>query len=116
MVPPELNRSAPAWSWSTNGSLQTAASANRRSPSSASTPAASRLVIQYLGGEAARLKTCDADVVIGPKVGDASSFDFARKKELMAAGVAAARDAVPTIRAAIERAARRPVSVSSHGP
>jgi NTE family protein len=62
----------------------------------------------------ARLKAADADVVIAPKVGESSSFDFTRKKELMAAGVAAAREAIPAIRAAIARASLRATPVPSH--
>ncbi|MBZ5640033.1 MAG: patatin-like phospholipase family protein [Acidobacteriia bacterium] len=72
--------------------------------------------IALLGRELARLKARDADVVILPKVGETSSFDFSRKKELMAAGVAAAREAIPGIRAAIERASTRPDPVPAHGP
>jgi NTE family protein len=70
--------------------------------------------IALLARGMARLKAKDADVVIAPKVGEASSFDFSRKKELMAAGVAAAREAIPAIREAIARAAARPAPVPAH--
>jgi NTE family protein len=64
--------------------------------------------IALLSRELARVKAKDADVVIKPKVGETSSFDFSRKKELMAAGVAAAREAIPAIREAIARASAHP--------
>ena len=70
--------------------------------------------IVLLGRELARLKGRGADVLISPKVGDTSSLDFSRKKELMAAGVAAAREAMPAIREAIARASSRSEPVSSH--
>jgi NTE family protein len=72
--------------------------------------------IALLGRELARIKSREADVVIAPKVGDTSSFDFGRKKELMAAGVAAAREALPAIREAIARAALRPSPVPANAP
>jgi NTE family protein len=56
--------------------------------------------------ELARMKLRDADVVLTPKVGTTRVFDFERKKELMSAGVAAARESLPAIREAIRRAAR----------
>lgn len=64
--------------------------------------------------ELARYKAAEADVVISPKVGDTSPYDFSRKKELMAAGMAAAREALPEIRDAILRAALRPAPVAAH--
>jgi NTE family protein len=70
--------------------------------------------IVLLGRELARLKSAGADVLISPKVGETSSLDFSKKKELMTAGVAAAREAVPAIREAIARAASRPAPASSH--
>jgi NTE family protein len=70
--------------------------------------------IVLLGRELARLKGRGADVLISPKVGDTSSLDFSRKKELMAAGVAAAREAMPAIREAIARASLRSQPVPSH--
>jgi NTE family protein len=72
--------------------------------------------IVLLAREIARIKAREADVLISPKVGETSSFDFSRKKDLMAAGVAAAREAVPAIREAIVRASLRPAPVSSHSP
>ncbi len=64
--------------------------------------------------ELSRVKLRDADVVVAPKVGTAGVFDFTRKKELMTAGVAAAREALPAIREAMERAALRPQPLPSH--
>jgi NTE family protein len=43
-----------------------------------------------------------ADVLVQPKVGGIAMLDFGRRKEAMDAGIVAARDAVPRIRAAIE--------------
>jgi NTE family protein len=43
-----------------------------------------------------------ADVLVQPKVGGIGMLDFARRKEAMDAGIAAAREAAPRIRAAIE--------------
>jgi NTE family protein len=43
-----------------------------------------------------------ADVLILPKVGGVGMLDFGRKKFCMQAGMDAARQAVPRIRAAIE--------------
>ena len=43
-----------------------------------------------------------ADVLVQPKVGGFGMLDFARRKEAMDAGIAAAREAAPRIRAAIE--------------
>lgn len=57
--------------------------------------------LTILTREMARLKSRGADVLIEPEVGDTSPFDFSRKKELMAAGIAAARQAIPAIRAAL---------------
>jgi NTE family protein len=57
--------------------------------------------LTILTREMARLKSQGADVLIEPKVGDTSPFDFTKKKELMAAGVQAAREAMPAIRAAL---------------
>ncbi len=70
--------------------------------------------IALLGRELVRLKSVGADVLISPKVGETSSLDFSRKKELMTAGVAAGREAIPAIREAIARASLRPATVSSH--
>jgi NTE family protein len=70
--------------------------------------------IVLLGRELARLKGRAADVLISPKVGDTSSLDFSRKKELMAAGIAAAREAMPAIREAIAHASLRSQPVPPH--
>jgi NTE family protein len=43
-----------------------------------------------------------ADVLVQPKVGGIGMLDFARRKEAMDAGIAAAREAAPRIRAAID--------------
>jgi len=43
-----------------------------------------------------------ADVLVQPKVGGIGMLDFAHRKEAMDAGIAAAREAAPRIRAAIE--------------
>lgn len=64
--------------------------------------------VAILTRELSRVKVREADVVISPAVGDASPFDFERKRDLMAAGVAAAKSAVPAIREAIRRASLRP--------
>jgi len=48
-----------------------------------------------------RLRAKEADVVIVPEVGQIAYDDFTRKRELIAAGEAAARAALPAIRAAI---------------
>ena len=44
-----------------------------------------------------------ADVLVQPKVGGVGMLDFAKRKECMHAGMEAAREAVPRIRAAIEQ-------------
>lgn len=72
--------------------------------------------LAILGRELGRYRAKDADVVISPHVGNSGVFDFGRKKDLMAAGVAAAREAVPAIREAILRAATRPDSIPAHNP
>jgi NTE family protein len=43
-----------------------------------------------------------ADVMVQPKVGGIAMLDFTRRKEAMDAGIAAAREALPRIRAAID--------------
>ena len=42
-----------------------------------------------------------ADVLVTPKIGDVTMLDFSQKKRCMAAGIEAAREAVPRIRKAI---------------
>jgi NTE family protein len=48
----------------------------------------------------------DADVVIAPDVGDVGFNDFSQKRRLLEAGMEAARQALPKIRAAIEARTR----------
>jgi NTE family protein len=43
-----------------------------------------------------------ADVLVQPKVGSVAMLDFSRKKECVQAGIDAARQALPRIRAAID--------------
>ncbi len=57
----------------------------------------------------AHLRTT-ADVLVQPKVGGIAMLDFGRRKEAMDAGIVAARDAVPRIRAAIDAWKRRKVA------
>jgi NTE family protein len=54
-----------------------------------------------------------ADVLITPKVGDVAMLDFTQKKRCVQAGIDAAREAVPRIRAAIEAWQRR---AAAHAP
>jgi NTE family protein len=49
----------------------------------------------------ARLRAAEADVVIEPDAGDVGYDDFTQKKRLVDAGIAAAEEAMPRIRAAI---------------
>ncbi len=70
--------------------------------------------LAILKRELGRYKAAEADVVISPKVGDTSPFDFSKRKELMAAGMAATREALPAIRDAILRASLRPASLPAH--
>jgi NTE family protein len=49
----------------------------------------------------ARLRR-DADVLVTPAVGDVAMLDFGQKKRCMQAGIEAARQAMPRIRAAVE--------------
>jgi NTE family protein len=51
-----------------------------------------------------------ADVLVQPKVGGIAMLDFGRRKEAMEAGIAAARDAMPRLRAAIEAWKKRKAS------
>jgi NTE family protein len=57
--------------------------------------------ITVMAAEIGRLRAQEADVVITPEVGDVFFNDFSRKKELIEAGEAAARAAMPAIRAAL---------------
>jgi NTE family protein len=43
-----------------------------------------------------------ADVLVQPKVGGIAMLDFGRRKEAMDAGIAAAQEAIPRVRAAID--------------
>jgi NTE family protein len=45
----------------------------------------------------------NADVLVVPEVGRVGFIDFDRKDEAIAAGIEAAREALPRIRAAVER-------------
>lgn len=62
--------------------------------------------VSIMAAEIGRRSTRDADVVIEPDVGDVAYDDFSQKRRLIAAGEAAARAALPAIRAAIEAKAR----------
>jgi NTE family protein len=62
-----------------------------------------------------------ADVLVQPKVGGIAMLDFGRRKEAMDAGIVAARDAVPRIRAAIDAWKKRnplpsPASLGNGSP
>jgi len=59
--------------------------------------------VMVMGNEIAEARAREADVVIRPEVGSIAFDDFSRKKELIAAGEAAARAALPEIRAALGR-------------
>lgn len=60
-----------------------------------------------MAAEMGRTKSREADVVIEPSVGDVAYDDFTQKKRLIEAGEAAARSALPAIRAAIAAKTRR---------
>ena len=57
--------------------------------------------VTIMAAEIGRLRAREADVVIEPEVGDIAYDDFSQKKRLIEAGEAAARRALPAIRAAI---------------
>jgi NTE family protein len=57
--------------------------------------------VTIMAAEIGRLRAREADVVIEPEVGDVAYDDFSQKKRLIEAGEAAARRALPAIRAAI---------------
>ncbi len=57
--------------------------------------------VTVMSAEIGRLRAREADVVITPDVGDVAYDDFTQKKRLIEAGEAAARQALPAIRAAI---------------
>ena len=54
-----------------------------------------------MSAEIARLRAREADVVVSPEVGDVAYDDFTQKKRLIEAGEAAARRALPALRAAL---------------
>jgi NTE family protein len=57
-----------------------------------------------------------ADVLVQPKVGNMGMLDFSKKKECMLAGIEAAREAVPRIRAAIDQwKARKALELTPRG-
>jgi NTE family protein len=57
-----------------------------------------------------------ADVLVQPKVGTIGMMDFGRRKEAMDAGIAAAREAAPRIRAAVEQwKARKAAEAAGRG-
>lgn len=60
-----------------------------------------------MAAEVGRCNALGADVVVSPEVGGVAYDDFTQKKRLFEAGMAAARTALPAIRAAIEAKTRR---------
>jgi len=63
--------------------------------------------ITVMSAEIGRLRGKDADVLIEPAVGDVAYDDFTQKKRLIEAGETAARQALPSIRAAMAAKSRR---------
>lgn len=63
--------------------------------------------VALMSAEIAKLRSAEADVVIRPEVGDVAYDDFSQKKRLIEAGEAAARAALPELRAAIQSKSRR---------
>lgn len=63
--------------------------------------------VTIMSAEIGRLCGTDADVVIRPDVGNVAYDDFSQKRRLIEAGAAAARRALPAIRAAIAAKTRR---------
>jgi NTE family protein len=59
--------------------------------------------VMVMANEIAEARSAEADVVIRPEVGSIAFDDFSKKKELIAAGEAAAREAMPAIREALGR-------------
>ncbi len=57
--------------------------------------------ITIMGAENARVRKQDADILIAPQIGDVGMLDFTQKKRCMQAGIEAASQAMPQIRAAI---------------
>jgi NTE family protein len=62
--------------------------------------------VSIMAAEIGRCRAAEADVVITPQVGDVAYDDFSRKKQLIEAGAAATRDALPAIRIAVEAKTR----------
>jgi NTE family protein len=62
--------------------------------------------VSVMSVEIARLRAREADVTIWPEVGNVAYDDFSQKKRLIEAGEAAARAALPEIRAAIAKKTR----------
>jgi NTE family protein len=58
--------------------------------------------VQIMAREIGKSGLAKADVAIVPRVGAIGSFDFSKKKECVAAGMDAAREALPRLRLAIE--------------
>jgi NTE family protein len=63
--------------------------------------------VTLMTAEIGRLRAREADVVIQPDTGAVRYDDFSQKRRLMEAGAAAARNALPAIRAAIAAKTRR---------
>lgn len=59
--------------------------------------------VSIMANEIAEARASEADVVIRPDVGSIAFDDFSKKKRLIEAGEAAAREALPEIRAALRR-------------
>ncbi len=72
--------------------------------------------LTIMAGEIARCRASEADVVITPDVGDVAYNDFSQKKRLIEAGMAAAREAIPAIRAAIAARTALPAPATSPAP
>jgi len=63
--------------------------------------------VAIMSAEIGACRAKEADVVISPEVGSVAFDDFSQKKKLIEAGEAAARQALPAIRAAIAAKTRR---------
>ncbi|MBN1959642.1 MAG: patatin-like phospholipase family protein [Deltaproteobacteria bacterium] len=59
--------------------------------------------INIMMGEAAKVQSKLADVVIVPKIGDVGTLDFSQKKRCMAEGISATSANIAAIRAAIDK-------------
>jgi NTE family protein len=58
--------------------------------------------IGIMGDELVRLKRDQFDVLIEPEVGNVGTMDFDHKKELLEAGIAAAQQEMPTVKALLQ--------------